>query len=107
MNTDGGSGVGVGGAVGVAGASGVAAGAEITTAVFGAGCAAGGWKCRHTRYPEYPAPPSTRSATSAPRTVFALSILHTILTTLSSPAAQLAGRAVVNATLVLAARVVS
>jgi O-antigen/teichoic acid export membrane protein len=42
----------------------------------------------------------------APR-VFRLSILHTILSELSTPATQLGGRAVVNTTLVLAARVVS
>jgi O-antigen/teichoic acid export membrane protein len=36
-----------------------------------------------------------------------VSILHTILTALSSPAARLAGRAVMNTSLVLAARVVS
>src|SRR5437764_2106295 len=44
---------------------------------------------------------------SALTRVLRLSILHTILSTLSSPATQLAGRAVVNTTLVLAARVVS
>jgi O-antigen/teichoic acid export membrane protein len=44
---------------------------------------------------------------SALAAVLLLRIPHTIQTTLSTPAAQLAGRAVVNTTLVLAARVVS